>query len=169
MNRIPPSTISIRQFAPPDVPQTSALHLRALLDDFVTRFGERFLALYHLIFGTTPHATVVVASYYTTGQTVGALLGTLDTPAHYGWLVRHHGAGLAVRAPSVCDTGHGSHRTISRHPPSCIVPNRPRRSWEARGVRLDGNDERTRPCVKTNVISVIDPLLSQRSPPRHGS
>lgn len=98
MNRTLPSAVGIRQFAPPDVLQTSALHLRALPDDFVTRFGERFLARYHLAFAESPHATVIVASDYTTGQTVGALLGTLDTPAHYGWLVRHHGVGLAVQA-----------------------------------------------------------------------
>lgn len=98
MNRTLPPTMGIRQFAPPDVPQTSALHVRALPDDFVTRFGEGFLARYHLAFAESPYAMVIVASDYATGQTVGALLGTLDTPAHYGWLVRHHGAGLAVRA-----------------------------------------------------------------------
>lgn len=98
MNSTLPPAVSIRQFAPPDVLQTSALHLRALPDDFVTRFGQRFLSRYHLAFAESPHATVIVASDYATGHTVGALLGTLDTPAHYGWLVRHHGAGLAVRA-----------------------------------------------------------------------
>lgn len=97
MNSTLPPAVGIRRFAPPDVLQTSALHLRALPDDFVTRFGERFLARYHLAFAESPYATVIVASDYTTGQTVGALLGTLDTPAHYSWLVRHHGAGLAVR------------------------------------------------------------------------
>lgn len=98
MKRTLPPAVSIRQFAPPDVLQTSALHLRALPDDFVTRFGQRFLARYHLAFAESPYATVIVASDYTTGQTVGALLGTLDTPAHYGWLVRHHGASLALWA-----------------------------------------------------------------------
>lgn len=98
MNRILPPTVSIRQFAPPDVAQTSTLHLHTLPDDFVTRFGERFLTRYHLAFAESPHAVVIVASDYTTGHTVGALLGTLDTPAHYGWLVRRHGAGLAAQA-----------------------------------------------------------------------
>lgn len=97
-NRTLPPTMSIRQFAPPDVAQTSTLHLRALPNDFVTRFGERFLAGYHLAFADSPYATVIVASDYATGHTVGVLLGTLDTPAHYGWLVRHHGAGLAAKA-----------------------------------------------------------------------
>jgi ribosomal protein S18 acetylase RimI-like enzyme len=98
MTGTPPPTVGTRQFAPPDALQTSALHLRALPDDFVTRFGQRFLARYHLAFSESPYATVIVASDYTTGQTVGALLGTLDTPAHYGWLVRHHGAELAALA-----------------------------------------------------------------------
>lgn len=98
MNRSLPPTISIRGFAPPDVLQTSALHLRTLPDDFVTRFGEGFLSHYHLAFAESPHANVIVASDYATGHTVGALLGTLDTPAHYGWLVRHYGARLAVQA-----------------------------------------------------------------------
>lgn len=98
MKRTLPPAVSIRQFAPPDVLQTSTLHLRALPDDFVTRFGERFLARYHAAFAGSPYATVIVASDYTTGQTVGALLGTFATPAHYGWLVRHHGASLALWA-----------------------------------------------------------------------
>ncbi|MGI9049877.1 MAG: GNAT family N-acetyltransferase [Rubrobacteraceae bacterium] len=99
-DRLLPNPISIRLFAPPDIVQTSALHLRELPDDFVTQFGERFLARCHQAFAESPYAMVIVANDYATGRVVGALLGTLDAPAHYRWLVRHHGAELALRGAS---------------------------------------------------------------------
>lgn len=84
--------------APPDAPATAAVHARGLPHDFVTRFGERFLAAYHLAFADSPHGAAIVADDRETGRAVGVLLGTLDTPAHYGFLVRQHGIGLALRA-----------------------------------------------------------------------
>lgn len=84
--------------APPDAPVTAAVHARGLPHDFVTRFGERFLASYHLAFAGSPHGAAIVADDRETGRAVGVLLGTLDTPAHYGFLVRQHGIILAARA-----------------------------------------------------------------------
>jgi GNAT superfamily N-acetyltransferase len=96
----PPPSLGIRLFAPPDAHATAAAHARGLSHDFVTRFGEGFLAAYHRAFAASPHGAVIVADDRRTGRAVGALLGTFDTPAHYGFLVRRHGAGLAVLAAS---------------------------------------------------------------------
>ncbi len=98
MDRPLPPSLGTRLFAPPDVADTPGLHARGLPHDFVTRFGERFLARYHLAFAQSPYGTAIVADDHETGRVVGILLGTLDTPAHYGFLVRSHGMGLAMRA-----------------------------------------------------------------------
>lgn len=93
-----PETVGLRLFAAPDAGRTADLHLQELSNDFVTRFGRRFVERYHRAFARSPYATVLVADDYATGRVVGALLGTFDTPAHYGWLVRRHGAGLSLWA-----------------------------------------------------------------------
>jgi GNAT superfamily N-acetyltransferase len=116
MNSPLPPSIETRLFAPPDAPATAAAHARGLSHDFVTRFGERFLADYHRAFADSPHGTVIVADDQETGRVIGVLLGTFDTPVHYGHLVRRHGAGLAVRAASqaIRDPGLGIELARSR-------------------------------------------------------
>lgn len=90
-----PPVVGIRSSVPHDIFQAAQLHLREFPHDFIIRFGERFLARYYLTFAESPHAEAFVAIDYRTGRVVGTLLGTLDTPAHYGFLVRRHGLGLA--------------------------------------------------------------------------
>jgi GNAT superfamily N-acetyltransferase len=100
MDRPLPTSLGTRFFAPPDTVYTPGLHSKGLPHDFVTRFGERFLAGYHQAFADSPHGAVIVADDRRTGRVIGVLLGTFDTPVHYGFLVRRHGTGLAVRAAS---------------------------------------------------------------------
>ncbi len=116
MNSPLPPSIGTRLFAPPDARVTAAVHARGLPHDFVTRFGERFLAGYHLAFADSPHGTVLVADDRETGRVIGVLLGTFDTSAHYGHLVRRRGVGLAARAASqaIRDPGLGMELARSR-------------------------------------------------------
>lgn len=102
-----PAGVGVRFFTYNDAARTAALHARELPGDFLTRFGEGFLRSYHLAFAQSPHAVVAVADDRTTGRVVGALFGTLDTRAHYDFLVRRHGPELALRiaARSVRDPG----------------------------------------------------------------
>ena len=102
-----PAEVGVRFFTYHDAARTAALHLRELPGDFITRFGESFLRSYHLAFAQSPHAVVTIADDHTTGRVVGALFGTLDTRAHYDFLVRRHGPELALRiaARSVRDPG----------------------------------------------------------------
>lgn len=93
-----PSSVGMQMLAPPDASATASVHGRGLPHDFVTRFGKRFLAQYHLAFADSPHGTAIVADDRRTGRVVGVLLGTLDTPSHYGFLVRRHGVALATLA-----------------------------------------------------------------------
>ncbi|MEW6636624.1 MAG: hypothetical protein AB1425_07395, partial [Actinomycetota bacterium] len=92
-----PGGVRVRFFTHHDATWTAPLHLRELPGGFITRFGEGFLESYHRAFARSPHAVVAVAEDLATGRVVGALFGTLDTRAHYGFLVRHHGPELAVR------------------------------------------------------------------------
>lgn len=91
-----PRTIGTRLLAPPDLIETPVLHRHGLPRDLVVRCGERFLARFHLAFAQSPHAMAIVADDRSSGRVVGLLLGTLDTPAHRGFVVRRHGLSLAA-------------------------------------------------------------------------
>lgn len=75
-----------------DLRAAAELHARALPAGFFAQLGERFLAAYLGSFVTSPHAVALV-----TQDGGGFLVGTVQTPAHYRWVVRHHGIRLALR------------------------------------------------------------------------
>lgn len=87
---------SIHTMSVLDVPAAVRLHERELTGDFMSRFGGRFLAQLYRAFLESPHAEALVAVDGRTGEVIGALLGTLDAPAHNSFLVRRHGPALAL-------------------------------------------------------------------------
>ena len=79
-----------------DIPAAVGLHERELTGDFMSRFGGRFLARLYRAFLESPHAEALVSVDPRSGEPTGALLGTLDTPAHNSFVVRRHGPALAL-------------------------------------------------------------------------
>jgi ribosomal protein S18 acetylase RimI-like enzyme len=86
--------LACRDMGPEDLATTADLHLSELPHGFFVRFGPRFLAAYHGTFLMGPAATALVVG---PGHVpAGFVVGTLDNPRHYRWLVRN--AGPMVRA-----------------------------------------------------------------------
>lgn len=83
-----------------DLREAAALHVRELQGEFLSRFGERFIARYYLAFVEGPDATAlgVRGSREEGGRLVGVMIGASDARAHYSYLVRHHGLPLAMEA-----------------------------------------------------------------------
>ena len=82
--------------APDETAEAALLHARELPHEFLTRFGPGFLSRYYRAFVESPYAVALVASANDTGRMDGVLIGTFDTGAHYSYLVRRHGPGLAL-------------------------------------------------------------------------
>jgi ribosomal protein S18 acetylase RimI-like enzyme len=92
--RVADDQLACRDMGAEDLLTTANLHLSELPDGFFVRFGPRFLAAYHGTFLTGPAATALVVG---PGDVpAGFLVGTLDNPRHYRWLVRN--AGPMVRS-----------------------------------------------------------------------
>lgn len=115
---------SIRTMSPPDIPAAVRLHERELTDDFMSRFGSRFLAELYRAFVRSPHAVALVSVDLRTGGVTGALLATLNTLANNSFVVRSHGPALAF---------HGLGRALS-HPALARDVLRTRGRRYARGV-----------------------------------
>lgn len=81
---------------PDETAQAALLHARELPHEFLTRFGPEFLSRYYRAFIESPYAVALVASVDGEERTDGVLIGTFDTGAHYSYLVRRHGLGLAL-------------------------------------------------------------------------
>lgn len=75
-----------------DVPAAVELHLNVMSDQFLTRFGPRFLNTYYRAFldDAAGLALVVPAP----AGVRGVLLGAVEPAAHYRHMVRAHAAGL---------------------------------------------------------------------------
>lgn len=85
----------VRRLVARDVPASARLHREVLGSEFVARGGERFLRLYHLAWCES-RAGLALAAVASDGQVVGVLLGTLEPAAHYRYMARRHGLGLAL-------------------------------------------------------------------------
>lgn len=92
----PPLPPVIRSPHPQELPEIARLHRRELTGDFISRFGDRFLTRLYRAFAESPHAEALIAVDGSTGEVIGALVGTLDIPSHNAFLVRHHGPALAL-------------------------------------------------------------------------
>lgn len=79
-----------------DVHTTAELHAAYLRLGLFPKMGKRFLARYHRTFIDSPHAVALIARNED-GRIVGMLLGTTSNAEHYRWVMRHHGASLALR------------------------------------------------------------------------
>jgi ribosomal protein S18 acetylase RimI-like enzyme len=95
----------VRPLAPAETEAAARLHLRELPHEFLTRLGRGFLARYYRAFVESPHAVALAAVDRGSGGLAGVLIGTLDTRAHYSYLVRRHGLALA---------GHAALRALGR-------------------------------------------------------
>lgn len=72
----------------------AALHARSLPHGFFARLGRPFLRAYYDSFVASPYA--VALSAFAGGRLSGVLVGTLDTGAHYSWVLRRRGLRLAL-------------------------------------------------------------------------
>lgn len=93
----------VRRLALTDIPTATAIHAEGLPEQFIVRLGARFLGRYYRGYVLSP-AGLALGVLASDGQLVGVLLGALDPPAHYRYLIRRHrvslgfalGAGLAA-------------------------------------------------------------------------
>ena len=88
-------SVSVRPVLPGDLDAVSRLHIEILSDEFIVRFGLRFLKRYYRAFAESSHAVALVAVDDNSGAIVGGLLGTLNPSLHYRYLIRYHGVYLA--------------------------------------------------------------------------
>lgn len=103
------SGVCTRRLAHPECGRAARLHLSGLSEDFIARFGEKFLERYYLASLDSPFADVMAASDPASGDVLGILLGVFDTPAHYSFILKRHGVSLALRVAirSVADPALG--------------------------------------------------------------
>lgn len=90
--------VEVRPMVPDETADAALLHARELPHEFLTRFGSGFLSRYYRAFVESPYAVALVASASDSRGMNGVLIGTFDTEAHYSYLVRRHGPGLALSA-----------------------------------------------------------------------
>ena len=124
---VPPANvdIAIRQMAHTDLRFAAGLHLAALPHGLFPRLGERFLSAYLATFIDGRDAVAFVSTQH--GRPTGFLVGVLDEPSHYRWVVRR-------RAPRLAAVGFAA---ILRRPGIAIHFARTRLLRYARGlVRL---------------------------------
>lgn len=108
---VPPSRgIVVGPMEPGDIEDAVALHREALGAEFLTGLGTPFLRRYYRAWVASPSglALIAVTPAAPDGEALaGLLLGSLDPAAHYRFIVRHHGASLAL-ALLGCTVGHPS-------------------------------------------------------------
>lgn len=88
--------LEIRDLRLTDTRASAGIHQEVLGMEFLSRFGPRFLAAYHGAWVRSP-AGLALAALDGDGRLVGLMLGSLDPAAHYRWMLRQAGPGLAVR------------------------------------------------------------------------
>lgn len=88
--------VSVRAIQKQEFNTVAKLHQEMLGDEFIVRFGLRFLNRYYRAFSESPHAVALVAVDTDTNVILGALLGTLDPSLHYRYLTRRHGTYFAL-------------------------------------------------------------------------
>lgn len=78
-----------------DLDFAAGLHLRCLNHGLFPALGKNFLRAYLNTFVASPFGLALLAE--NAGKPVGFLVGTSDDGAHYRYVVRRHGAMLALR------------------------------------------------------------------------
>jgi GNAT superfamily N-acetyltransferase len=87
--------VVVREILMDELDIVAKMHSAVLADEFIARFGHRFLRRYYRAFSESPYAVALVAVHHGTGSILGALLGTLNPSEHYRYLTRRHGVHLA--------------------------------------------------------------------------
>ncbi len=90
------ASVRIRDMRPADTRDSAGIHHDVLGMEFLSRFGPGFLAAYHGAWVRSP-AGLALAAEDDEGRLLGVMLGSLDPAAHYRWMLRQAGPGLAVR------------------------------------------------------------------------
>lgn len=90
------TTIEVRPLLACYVQEAVRLHLEQLSDEFITRFGRRFLTIYYQAFAQSPDGVALVAVDISTERVVGALLGNVGASRHYHYMVKHFGLQLGL-------------------------------------------------------------------------
>ena len=88
-----------------DVAGAVALHQRGLGNELVARLGSRTLGHYHRAYLSSPSGLALVARSEVPGEVLGFLLGAIDPPAHYRYVVSSAGSRLAL-STAVHAAGH---------------------------------------------------------------
>lgn len=89
-----PSKIEVQPLLDRHLRRAVDLHFEQLSDEFITRFGRRFLSAYYRAFAQSPYGVALVALDTRSGRVVGALLGTAGANQHYHYVLRHFGTRL---------------------------------------------------------------------------
>lgn len=87
--------VMVRRMTSDDLTFAADLHAEALPHGFFGRLGPRFLTTYYRSFVDSPHAMAFVAE--AEDGPAGALVGTMCSSPHYGWVLRNYGMHLALR------------------------------------------------------------------------
>jgi len=87
---------TIRPFQDGDWKVVTKLHQDQLSDEFITKFGRRFLRYYYRAFADSPYAVALIAIEPTRNQVVGSLMGTLDSAKHYRYMIQSYGLKFAL-------------------------------------------------------------------------
>ncbi len=79
-----------------DVAGAVALHQRGLGNELVARLGSRTLGHYHRAYLSSPSGLALVARSEVPGEVLGFLLGAIDPPTHYRYVMSSAGSRLAL-------------------------------------------------------------------------
>ncbi len=90
------ASVRVRDMRLADTRDSAGIHRDVLGMEFLSRFGPGFLAAYHGAWVRSP-AGLALAAEDDGGRLVGVMLGSLDPAAHYRWMLRQAGPGLAAR------------------------------------------------------------------------
>lgn len=90
-----PGESEVRQMQEDDLDFCAELHAQALGHGFFVSLGPGFMRAYYRNFLESPHAMALTS--VVKGHPVGLLVGVLQPQAHARWVLRHRGAGLALR------------------------------------------------------------------------
>lgn len=87
--------LRIRDLVAADVDFAARLHADALPHGFFASLGEPYLRAYYRSFVSSPHACALVARLQ--DEPIGFVVGVFEPQAHRRFIIRRHGARLALR------------------------------------------------------------------------
>lgn len=88
--------VVVRRMGTADVEGAIDLHQVGLKNEFITRLGRRLLHRYYRAWVSSPTGLCLLAEVPGEPAVAGLLLGSVNPAAHYRFILRHHGPGLAA-------------------------------------------------------------------------